>query len=444
MELNNYIDLLRKFVSFKSISTDPSYVNEINKTASWLKELFDSNGFQTYVIEGYDNPIVVAKYIVGNSFDTALIYGHYDVQPADKSEGWLNDPFELFEKDKKLYARGVADNKGQILVHIFSLFELIKSSKLNYNVIFLIEGSEESGSTSLDKFIEDHKDLLKCDFIFFSDGELNMEHPVIETGFRGIVNVTIKITTATKDNHSGLYGGSVPNAALILAKLISSMYDENMILSLGGRLNNSWEGVSIDLLKDAQELPFDEGAFLVNTGAISRLNNTLSDSSNFYMQVFSTVAEVTSLQAGYQGVGYRNAIPGSALAKINFRISPRHTVSEILDAFKSFLEENVPKKYARYELEVSESAEPILIDVNNVYARKIKDLASSIYERKCFLKFCGAIVPVAGLFQRILGRPVVSLGLCNEDCNMHGVNENFDVDLIQKSIQLSVSFFSNK
>lgn len=435
--LEIYLKLLKEFVSYRSISTDQNYKNDVYNTALWLKNLFLSKNFEVDLVEGYDNPIVIAKFNVSDKLDTVLIYGHYDVQPANKEEGWLNDPFDLKIDNNKAYARGVVDNKGQILVHIYSIFNLIEKGLLRYNVIFMIEGNEETGSPLLHKFIQDYSNKLKVNFVFFSDGELTMGYPTIESGFRGILNVTLKIITSIKDNHSGLYGGSIPNAALVLSQLISKMYDVNNVLDLPG-LNNTLENADPKILQDVSLIPFDEGLFLSNTGVAARLNKNL----NFYLQTgYLTSAEITTLNAGYLGAGYRNAIPGVAIAKINFRVSPNHKTSEIIHAFKQFLQNNLPS-YARFELDLAEGIEPISIDLNNKYVFDAKSIASVVYGKDCYFKLCGAIVPIAGLFQDILKIPVISLGLGNEDCNMHGVNENFDLNLLKKGLEFSNIFFS--
>lgn len=435
--LENYLKLLNEFVSYKSISTDQNYKDEVYKTALWLKNLFLSKNFEVDLIEGYDNPIVIAKYNVSNDLDTVLIYGHYDVQPASKEDGWVNDPFDLKVDNNKAYARGVVDNKGQVLLHIYSIFNLIEKGLLRYNVIFMIEGNEETGSPLLHKFVQNYSNNLKANFVFFSDGELTMGYPTIESGFRGILNVTLKIITSSKDNHSGLYGGSIPNASLVLSQLISKMYDANYVLNLPG-LNNTLENADPKILQDVSLIPFDESLFLSNTGVATRLNKNL----NFYLQTgYLTSAEITTLNSGYLGVGYRNAIPGSAMAKINFRISPNHTTSQVISSFKKFLENNIPS-YAKFELDLSEAIEPISINLNNKYVFDAKNIASQVYNKDCYFKLCGAIVPIAGLFQDILNIPVISLGLGNEDCNMHGVNENFDLNLLQKGLEFSNRFFS--
>ena len=437
MNYTSYNQLLKEYIRFKSVSTDEKYKADVNDTADWLYNLLKNKGFEAEKISGYGNDIVLAKYIASTEYKTVLVYGHYDVQPAEKSEGWKNEPFDLYEEEGKLYARGVVDNKGQNLIHIASVLDLIEKNSLGFNVIFMLEGNEETGSPLLDKFVQDYAEKLRCDFVFFSDGELTMEHPVIETGFRGVMNVILKVKTSEKDNHSGLYGGSIPNAANILSKLLAGMHDDTGLLQLPG-LENTLAGIDESLVKDIQKIPFEENTFLQNCGAKVRYNNQ----ENFYLQNgYLTSAEVTTLNSGYLGEGFRNAIPGKAFAKINFRISPKHNSKQVIDAFTDYISQNIPQ-YAEFEIVSEEASEPISLDIKNEFARKAKELATDIYGKECYFKLCGAIVPVAGTFKDILHVPVISLGLGNEDCNMHGVNENYDIELIQKGLNLSNKFFT--
>lgn len=180
-----YKKQLSEFITYKSISTDKSYKSEIEGVVKWLEDTFKENEFAVNVVHGYGNPIVVARYEVSNLYETCLIYGHYDVQPANKEDGWRSDPFELIEDNGRLYARGVVDNKGQVLIHMATIFSLIKEKNLNQNIVFMIEGDEETGSPKMPQFIKDHAELLNADYALISDGERG-DVPTIEVGFRGV------------------------------------------------------------------------------------------------------------------------------------------------------------------------------------------------------------------------------------------------------------------
>jgi acetylornithine deacetylase/succinyl-diaminopimelate desuccinylase-like protein len=438
--MQNYISLLKQLISFKSISTDEIYKIDIANCAEWLINLFNENNFETKLITGYSNPVVFSSLVVNPAFKTVLIYGHYDVQPADIEEGWTGDPFSVVEKDEKLIARGIVDNKGQLLIHIASVLELKKHGKLKYNIKFILEGDEESGSEKLPQLIKDYADLLKTDFVFFSDGELTMGHPTIDVGFRGIFNCTLTLKTSEKDNHSGLYGGSIPNAALELSKILSSMYDTNGVLNIED-VDNNPDMIDTIIVENNNKLPFDYSEFLMHTGAKRR---HAEEKLDFYTQTgFLTSAEITTFKSGYLGEGYKNAIPGFAEAKVNFRISPSLSTKNVIEAFKKFIQS---KKcdYFDLDLKIDQACEPISLPTNNEYVQLAKSLATEVYEKESLYRYCGAIVPVAGIFKNVLAVPVISIGLGNEDCNMHGVNENFDVALVQKGLKFSQKFLGNE
>ena len=214
--MEEFIKILTHYVSLKSISTDPQYNGEILKTADWIKSYLESFGFGVEFIQGPTcNPIVFGKITVNPEFKTVLVYGHYDVQPSDQ--------FDLQEKDGRLIGRGVVDNKGQNLIHIYSVCKLIKENKLKYNVKFLIEGNEETANDDLHDLLILHKDKLKSDIVLVSDGEMINERPTVDASLRGGFNVRLIYRTALNNVHSGIYGGAIPNAAYEMGNFISNL-----------------------------------------------------------------------------------------------------------------------------------------------------------------------------------------------------------------------------
>lgn len=434
---NKYLPLLKEFVSFKSISTDPQFQLEIKNVVAWLKNKFERNGFKVQIIKGYDNPLVLASYIFDKKLPTVLIYGHYDVQPANKVDGWKSEPFSLKDDGVRLYARGVIDNKGQVLIHMSTIFDLIEKKKLAYNVKFIIEGDEETGSAHIEEFFGKHKEKLKSDFVVVSDGELTGKHPCLDTSFRGIVNVTLTIKTSSKDNHSGLYGGSMPNAGCELANILSKLHDKNGNLTIAGIFNS--QKIEKKVLDNNKSIPYSKVEFEKITGTKKRFNEGKLD---FYTQTgFLTSAEVTTLNSGYTGEGYRNAIPGTAIAKINFRLAPDLKVKELLKAFEKFLKKTVPN-YVSYDIKADQYAEGFFVDTESEITKKAKLLLKKAFKTRVYNRPCGAIIPIAGLFIKYLKVPLVMVGLANEDCNMHGANENFKKDILEKGLKFSELFFA--
>jgi len=435
--LEKYKEFMQKFISYKSISTDSEYKNACKDTTLFLKSEFEQKGFKVEVIEGFGNPIFTSEYIYNAELKTVLIYGHYDVQPADISEGWAKDPFSIFEKDGRLIARGIVDNKGQIGVHIVTVFNLIEEGKLKYNVKFIIEGDEETGSEHLPEFFNQHAHKLKADFVLISDGELMAGHPLIDIGYRGIFNSTLKIKTSEKDNHSGLYGGSIPNAVNELTQLLSKMHNANGRLEIPG-INNNYL-IDPTILANNKQIPFDAKNTQENTGA----KKILGDDVDFYtLTGYLTSAEVTGIQGGYIAEGYKNAIPGSAFAKINFRLAGNMSVDSASKAFIKFIEDNKPE-YIDYEFIIDQANEPIVLDYKNEYIQNTTIIQKEVYGVDTLLLYCGAIIPIAGYFQAYLKVPVISAGMGNEDCNMHGVNENFKIEDLNKGLEFSKKLLSN-
>ena len=264
--MNKYLELMKQFLSFRSISTDPQYKPEMEKTADFLVALLKNNGFTAETITGYSNPIVYWHYVVDEKLPTYLVYGHYDVQPADKEEGREYDPFNLLIKDNKLIARWAVDNKGQIMIHIVTIIELIKNWQLNYNIKFMIEGDEETGSPYLEKFLDDHKELLACDVVLVTDWEIIGDHtPTIWASFRGGCNMTLTLKTADVDLHSWLFGGIAPNSAYEASKLLAKLYNEKNEIVI------PWYYASVAQVTDAMKennknLPLDEEEIKASTG----------------------------------------------------------------------------------------------------------------------------------------------------------------------------------
>lgn len=436
--LEKYKEFLREFIKFKSISTDPQYQDDCKSSVEFLKQEFVNRHFQVEIVEGYDNPIIIASYIHNPSLKTVLIYGHYDVQPADISEGWVSDPFDMTEQDEKLIARGIADNKGQVSVHIVNVFDLIEKNELKYNIKFILEGAEEIGSPNMEAFFKDHSNKLKSDIVLISDGELMMGHPIVDIGYRGIIEMTLKVKTSSKDNHSGIYGGTIPNAIDELIKLLAKTRNEKGEVIVSGIVNN-YE-IDPDILQNNRMIPFFVDGLKKTTGATKFFGEDL-DVDFYTLTGYKTALEITGITGGYVGEGYRNAIPGNATAKINFRLAGNMKTQDVINAFTRFIENNKPD-YLEYEIKWDSLNEPIVIDYKNEYISEVMNIQKDVYKEDTILLYCGAIIPIAGYFQEYLKVPVISAGLANEDCNMHGVNENFKIEDIEKGLEFSRRFLS--
>jgi acetylornithine deacetylase/succinyl-diaminopimelate desuccinylase-like protein len=436
--MDTYRKLLDEAIKLRSISTDSQFAGDIAATAEWFKQIFEDKGFKAEVVTGYDNPIVVAHLEIDPSYKTCLVYGHYDVQPASQEEGWDSDPFIATERDGRIYARGAVDNKGQVLVHVAAIFDLIDSKELKYNIKFMIEGSEEIGSDMMQEFIEAKKDLLKADFALVSDGEIVGEHPTIELGFRGGLNSTLTVKTSSKDIHSGLFGGISPNALEELTNLLSKMYDSDRKITVKGFYDDVLP-VTEDEIAAHSKIPFDMDQYLANSGTKAAIPEKGYD--NYTSGSLRPSIQVTGVQGGYNGEGYRNSIPGSAVAKINFRLVDKQNPQKIAELFEQFIKENLPE-YVEYEFKPEQLYEGIKLDINNEYIRKAEKVLQESFGADPYLKFVGGGLPIITYFNNYLGIPQVVTPLANEDCNMHGANENYNVEILEKALKFSRGFFS--
>lgn len=435
--IKDYIKLLSDFVSFKSISTDPKYLGEIEKTVLWLTNLFKQNKFKVKVLKSKSaNPVVFAEYKVSKDAETVLIYGHYDVQPAETVDGWKSDPFTLTEKAGRLYARGSVDNKGQIAIHIASVLELIKEGVLNYNIKFLVEGNEETGNDSLSKLMQKYKKDLKCDFVLVSDGELTNDNPTIEISLRGGFNATLTYKTGKNNVHSGIFGGAIPNAAHELTKFLSKIYDQNNSVAY----KEFYLGVDKILPDQAQ----NNKKLLAEASDLTKLAGVKSllteKGTDFFTQTgLRPTIQITGIKSGYTGNGYANIVPAIAEAKINFRIVASQDPEKIAKSFADFVKNNTPK-YVDYTINFNGLHKPIKVNTNNVYIKRAEKILEDVYKSKISRKNVGGAIPFVGDVKKILGVDTLLIPLCNEDCNMHGANENFSINLASKGLQFSNSF----
>ncbi len=438
--LQTYQKILREFISFPSISTDSNFVSALRQTADFLQRLFQQHGFDCQRIEGYGNPMIVARYIVDPSFKTCLIYGHYDVQPANQDDGWASDPFAVVEKDGRLIARGIIDNKGQVLVHMATIFDLISAESLGYNVVLFLEGNEETGSPAMEQFVRDHRQLLQADFALISDGEISGGHPIIEAGFRGGFNSTLTVKTGHTDLHSGIYGGASPNAAFELSKFLAQLFDDNNRVTIVNFYDQVDE-ISVELRKQNKMIPFQFDEHQKTTGNKALVNEPEHD---FYTQVgLRPTIQITSLSSGYMGEGYRNGIPYQASVKINFRLVKNQQPDIIVQQFQEHVRLFFPQ-HVEIDLVINDPYEGIKLNLDNDYVVKAKNVLEQVFGKQVFFKYSGGGLPIVTYFDQILSIPQVLVPLANEDCNMHAVNENFELEQLEKSLEFSRIFFSSQ
>ena len=429
--MKDFKKLLSQFVSIPSVSADISYKKSVERTAQWVASYARNSGLQTKIIKGFDNPIIIAKTKKNSSLKTILIYGHYDVQPAKTSDGWKSDPFSLTEKNGRLYGRGSADNKGQILIHLYSIADLIKQKRLGFHVIFLIEGNEETGSPLLNKLIKKEAGNLNCHCVIISDGELDRGNsPTFEGSFRGTVNLDISIRTAEDDLHSGIFGGAVPNSAEELSRLISKFHNvEKKIL-----VANFYDGLN---LKTPKKLTKTNLKILTGTKKVfARSNEEYARKTGLEPAI-----EVTGMASGYVGLGFRNSIPSRTSVKINIRSAPNQNPNILFLALKKFLLKEIPP-YVKIDIKSGGSSSGTTLEIDNEFAERARKIMRIVYKKEPTIKHSGGTLPIVNHFKEILKVPQVMIPLANEDCGMHSASENISLNSIKKGLSFSSKFFS--
>ena len=343
--LNEMLDLLR----IPSVSAKSEHKDDMLKCAEAVKKSLLAAGCdKAEVMDTAGHPVVFGEKIIDPAKPTVLVYGHYDVQPAEPLELWHSGPFEPVIKDGKIFARGSADDKGQFYMHVKALEIMSQTNSLSTNIKFLIEGEEEVGSPNLGPFVAAHKDLLKCDVILISDSSLlSMENPSLDVGMRGLSYIEVEVTGASRDLHSGTYGGAVANPITILSKMIASCHDENNHITIPGFYDDVLAATpeERELLNRA---PYDEKEYMDELGVKALWGE--KGYTTYERTGVRPTLEVNGIWGGYTGEGAKTVLPSKAYAKISARLVPNqssHKITEILlNYFKSIAPPSVEVKAA--------------------------------------------------------------------------------------------------
>ncbi|HEY61171.1 MAG TPA: dipeptidase [Anaerolineae bacterium] len=439
---DKFVEELTEFSKIPSISTDPKYKEDMKKTADWVANQFRELHFSNVKIFPTDgHPVVYGEYLnAGKQAPTALIYGHYDVQPAEPIDKWDSPPFEPVVRGENIYARGVTDMKGQVLATIKAVKAIIKTGDMPVNVKFMIEGEEEIGSPNLAKFIKDHKDMLACDFALNPDtGMIAPNVPTITYALRGLAYFELKIYGPALDLHSGVYGGVVHNPAQALAELIAGMHDNNGKVTLPG-FYDSVRPLDPEEREELSRSPMDENFYLERTG-VKKLWGEKE-----YTPVERTGArptlEINGMFSGFIGKGSKTVLPAFAMAKISCRLVPDQHPDEVHNQLIAYLKQNAPDTI-RWEVSVLTGGEPSLSNRNSKWVKAYLKAAETSWGTRPIFKREGGSVPVVSDFQKILNVDSVNIGFATPDDNMHGPNEKLHLPTWFHGMDALVHFFYN-
>ncbi|MFI5334765.1 MAG: dipeptidase [Chlamydiales bacterium] len=418
------------FLSFPSISTDPAYEGEVQKTAEWLSTYLTNIGMKSSVMQTIGKPVVLGEELsAGPSRPTVLIYQHYDVQPVDPIPLWRSDPFKPEVRAGEVFARGAVDNKGQCFYSISAIRAFLQLCKeRRVNVKLLIEGEEESGSRGTFAFLEEKQADLTADHLFVIDFDLPKKgEPGITLGMRGLVSFTVTFQTSGIDLHSGMHGGIALNANRALATTLAKLWDENGKVAVP----HFYDDVQIPSKEESAILSmrFDEAEYLEKFGveAFCMEKGFSPLESNW----FRPSLEINGMQGGYSGPGVKTVIPAHAEAKLSCRLVANQDPKKIAESIVHFLKKEAPKG-VKVESNIFEGARAFQTSSKTDAVQRVRRALEEVFGKPCQFQMCGATVPIVPALVKASGAEAVLFGMGLDDDSIHAPNEHFGLDRFEQ------------
>ena len=430
---DRFLDEMLELLRIPSISAKSEHKQDMRACAELVKQrLLDAGADKAEVMETAGHPVVYGEKIIDASKPTVLVYGHYDVQPADPLELWHSGPFEPVIKDGKVFARGSADDKGQFYMHVTALETLIKTNSLTNNVKFLIEGEEEVGSPNLGTFVADHKELLKADVILISDSAmLSMENPSLDIGVRGLSYIEVEVTAANRDLHSGVYGGAVANPITILAKMIASCHDENNHITIPGFYDDVVEATEEERALMAKA-PFDEEEYKQDLG-VQELWGENGYTTNERTGIRPTL-EINGIWGGYTGEGAKTVLPSKATAKISARLVPNQSSVKITEMLLAHFRKIAPPSVTVNAFE-HHGGEAYMTPIDSKAYQAAAKAIKETFGKEPIPVRGGGSIPICSILEKELGIKIVFMGFGLDSDNLHSPNEKFNLENYNKGIE---------
>lgn len=433
-----FLDDLVEWLRIPSVSAQPEHATDVRRSADWLAAKLKETGFPTTEI--WETPGAPAVFAEWPSADpdapTILVYGHHDVQPAARADGWDTEPFEPVIRGNRLHARGAADDKGQVFFHTLGVRAHLAATGRTAPAVhlkMLIEGEEESGSPHFRTLVEEHAERLAADAVIVSDtGMWAEDTPTVCTGMRGLAECEIHLHGPGQDIHSGSFGGAVPNPATAVARLVAALHDEHARVAIPG----FYDGI-VELTDRERELfaelPFDEERWL----RTAKSTATYGEAGHTTLErVWARpTAEVNGIGGGYQGTGSKTIIPSSAMVKLSFRLVAGQDPDHIQKAVTAWAAERIPAGI-RYEITFSGSTRPCLTPLDHPALRSVVRAMARAFQQPIRYTREGGSGPAADL-QEVLDAPVLFLGISVPSDGWHAPNEKVEIDLLLKGVETS-------
>jgi acetylornithine deacetylase/succinyl-diaminopimelate desuccinylase-like protein len=438
-EKERYLSELITFLKIPSISGLQEHNKDTRKAAEWLIENLKQSGLvNARMIETKGHPIVYAEWMEKKDAPTVLIYGHYDVQPVDPLELWNSKPFDPVIKNGKIWGRGTSDDKGQVFTHIKSIEAFLKNHKsLPVNVKFVIEGEEEAGSSHLEGFIRDNKEMLAADAVLISDTEWFADGlPSICYALRGIAFIEVKVTGPNRDLHSGTFGGAVDNPINVLCNMVSKLKTNAGVINIPGFYDDV-----VDLTQEERdgfkELPFSDKKYMEDLG-VNALYGEIG-----YTTLERTWArpslDLNGIKGGFQGEGAKTVLPSHASAKISMRLVPNQKADDISYKIARYLKQIAPRT-VKVEVQLLHGGNPVIAPREHPAVKAGMEALEKAFGTKPVFMREGGSIPITEIFSSVLGAPSVLMGLGLPGDNIHSPNENFDINNFYGGIKASAIF----
>ena len=434
-----FLDELFVLLRIPSVSADPKYTKDVARTAEAVKErLVAAGADKVEIMPTGGHPIVYAEKIIDPSLPTVLVYGHYDVQPADPVSLWTTPPFEPQIRDGKIYARGACDDKGQMFMHVKAFELMMQTGTLACNVKFMIEGEEEVGSNNLGPFIRKFKDKLKADVILISDTSIIANDvPSITVGLRGLTYVEVEVTGPNIDLHSGVYGGAVANPVNVLCRMIARMHDEKGHITIPG-FYEAVKELSVADRKEMDKAPFDLNDYRkhLDIGDVAGEEgyNTRERTS------IRPTLDVNGIWGGYTGEGAKTVLPSKAFAKISMRLVPDQDSDTITTLFQKYFESIAPKT-VKVLVRPHHGGNPVVVPTDTIAYKAASKAMEISFGKKPIPAREGGSIPIVALFEEVLGLKSILMGFGLDSDAIHSPNEHFGVYNYLKGIETIPLFY---
>lgn len=436
-----FIEELIDLLKIPSVSADPNHSKDVFNCAEEVKKrLIEAGADNVEVCPTKGYPIVYGEKIIDKNLPTVLVYGHYDVQPPDPLDLWTSPPFEPVIKDEKIYARGAADDKGQVYMHVKAFELMMRTNSLPCNIKFMIEGEEEVGSDNLVPFLEANKEKLKADVILISDTSMIANDvPSLTVGLRGLSYHEVEVTGPNRDLHSGVYGGAVANPINILCEMIASLKDENNHITIPGFYDDVIE-LSVDEKKALNSAPFNLDEYKKHLD-IADVHGEKGYTTIEHTSIRPTL-DVNGIWGGYIGEGAKTVLPSKAYAKISMRLVPNQNHKKITELFQKHFESIAPAS-VKVKVKPHHGGNPIVTPSDSVAYKAASKAMEQSFGKVPVPVRGGGSVPIVAQFKEILGLDSVLMGFGLDSDAIHSPNEHYGIFNYLIGIETIVLFFKN-